>query len=578
MTRNSTPRSQHARQRSTPEIYDSIETEKSDHDTGIESSQEVKIKKEAVDGPAQASPQLSVAQDLTNPTEEPARRENPDAMAICNMLNSAAGGNPEPATGHTKLSSPASIDAPVKSPIPTSNNEIQASPTPPTGQAYAGTHTEISPNLRNNESPEGTPTATMQAHGSSSYISIHGSGNSPTPTPSNENQASPGQAYSSSHASFHGFDNNSNPFANGSQTSTLTATGQVHGSKYSPGHTSNNTPNPTSSSVVINSSPSASHVHDLSRVLRNVTSPPRSVSPVVLPTTRELLDQSEDKVLFYEVLEMYMMEGFTPIATTVGLTPEATVQMAQKMGLEGIRNLVSTTEKPWSGYSPLDPLSDFRREGVQVPMKWQLKEMFCLTKVYTECRHYTNPTEKWNMIQNRHLYHRDQRAIEKYVRDLHDKPVIAQADWRRVAHAYWENREEIGMAAARNMEISQHDWPVIEEILFDKERMRSYCHRAYLLRRRDFWAPTALPENKEIQSLVRQVDIYRRNVQFTRKRNAWDRIHGILFNEDELYLGPILKRFAVRPMPAAPAAAYVTKEHAAYRLRMLDWITDTVGR
>lgn len=281
--------------------------------------------------------------------------------------------------------------------------------------------------------------------------------------------------------------------------------------------------------------------------------------------------------IFHEVLKAYEEVVFTPIAKIIGLTPEATLRMALGMGITEIRKVASNTQKPFCGHS----IADFIRLGPAraAPEKkgsWSIKELACLSALYTKYANIPQITDRVGNVRDCHYYHHEYTSIERHLKELHEMPWIAEADHRRLAHEFQERRVEAGKAVARKFELDEEDVQLFENVLFDRAALRSYGYSAYS--DGSIWRPRHISREKHINDLMRIATLYQNNFKKSPllQYADWLSIVHTLFDNDGPQLYPVLKRFALGPVPdeALSHQEYNTTEHAGYRERLVSCILE----
>lgn len=277
-----------------------------------------------------------------------------------------------------------------------------------------------------------------------------------------------------------------------------------------------------------------------------------------------------NKVVFYQVLEMYQQEVFIPIAKVIGLTPESSLRMALSMGILEIQNLANNTEKPFCGYSPADAFPTVCRQPPPENEIWSLREIACLTALYTEFRNLPLVGERIENVCDRLMYKRGYVVTTIRVRKMHGTPWVANADYGRLAHEFQERRVEAGRAVARRLEVNEEYGQLVEDVLFDTEELRLYGYTATT--KNNIWEPRHISGHIEIEGLMKLVTLIREHSSYWQKI-YWPDIAARLW-DDGLYT--VLKRFSVSPVPDCPLPHQdiESAEHAEMRERLMTCIME----
>lgn len=275
------------------------------------------------------------------------------------------------------------------------------------------------------------------------------------------------------------------------------------------------------------------------------------------------------KHVFYQVLEMYQQEVFKSIAEVIGLTPEALLRMALSLGILEIQNMASNTEKPFCGYSPADAIPTLCRQEPPEKDHWSMREMICLSALYTEYRHLPLVEKRIENVCNRHMCKRGFSVIEGRVRKMHGTPWVARADYGRLAHEFQERRGEAGRAVALRLEIGEEHGHLVEEALFDKEELRLHGYTVHT--KSSTWEPRHISYQRDIDALRKLVQSCQENPSY--RQEDWSKIVKRLC-DDGLYT--VLKRFSVSPIPDYTLLHqdFETTEHAEVRRRFMTCIME----
>lgn len=303
---------------------------------------------------------------------------------------------------------------------------------------------------------------------------------------------------------------------------------------------------------------------------------------VPFPHARELPPEEKEALgmpsqptqrIFYRVLTMYQTEVFTPIAKKVGLSPDAVLRMTLHLRRQGVRRIAGETEKPFCGYSQADFLAPV--DHVVAPMShlWTLKEMGCLEALSMEFSHITCLRHRHHGMKLFHPYRRSGYDIAFRARKLRETPWVCDADYRRVAHEYHERRIDAAKAVARKMSMAEDKWQLFEDLLFDESLLRSYgCGYGTS----SYWKPQHISQSRDIQDLLELIETHDNTDDLDCEFRAWDQIASKLYDEEQHHLLPVLKRYAVSPLPdQTHRSDYDAAQHLAFRRRMIDWIVET---
>lgn len=288
------------------------------------------------------------------------------------------------------------------------------------------------------------------------------------------------------------------------------------------------------------------------------------------------LDTLTDEGFFHKVLRLYREEVFTPIAKVIGVTADAALRMALSMSRADLEKLSRTTEKPFCGYSAADFVPGNAYVQKPKPYAWDIREHFCLAALALHYYGISRTRDRIGVINAHHLYNRGAKSLVKHLRDMHSTPWLARADYLRLAHEFCERREQAGRAVTRGLGLVEAVWQRIEDMLFDKARLQVYGYTSKHFK--NIWQPRHFAKNKQIGQLVTLITQYKSYSSNHDKKKAWKNVEHVIFDTDGLYLGPVLKRYAVGPMPdrLLPSHHYDTEEHAAFRARLLSWVWETV--
>lgn len=115
--------------------------------------------------------------------------------------------------------------------------------------------------------------------------------------------------------------------------------------------------------------------------------------------------------------------------------------MALVMGLAEIDSVASNEKRPFCGYSPADVVPPVKDE---VARGWTIRGFIWSSALYTE--HFSLPCRKNKVekVQAHYLYVRNHECMVKALRIMQTPPWIANADYQRLAHGFWERRVATG--------------------------------------------------------------------------------------------------------------------------------------
>lgn len=287
---------------------------------------------------------------------------------------------------------------------------------------------------------------------------------------------------------------------------------------------------------------------------------------------------SYDTHSFWTVQFAYLTRVFRPIAAAIGLTPEAAYCMTVQMGLPTLQDIVRDTERPLCGYRaseapsgiPAAPLPDR-------PAGWGLYDLARLAKVHTN--HWTRSNRAVEIdfgVLRRAMSAREKEAVRAALREMHAAPWIVDADYRRLAHQYIARRSVSNKAVAASLGMHEVNETYLEKTLFDWRGLDRMGYAPELPGKNI--RPRHISQNQQIKDLVLLVQEYYHG-DFAFRQDFWEQIEHRLFSrQNGPYLGPVLKRFAVSPIPEQPTGVpYERSEHTEYRKRIMEWIIETVN-
>lgn len=293
---------------------------------------------------------------------------------------------------------------------------------------------------------------------------------------------------------------------------------------------------------------------------------PRGLDPAFW--TAASPSRESDKRFLSDVVLLYKARMFTPIARMIGVTPQAALRMALGMHLDTIHKTVETsTGIPFFGHTPASVTPGVEDVQTQAPREWKHKELACLTTLWSEAYPFANMTAALSKVQARHLYRRHQNELATTLRYLDEKPWLVKADFERLAFIYHQKRETIGKSVARSMKVEEDNWRCLETALFDLEA--NYNQNS--------WSPQHASEELEMKDLLALTYSCRHGVTATVKNDLWMRIQEMLFDKRGRNLYPIVKRYAVRPMPGeGHRYCNGTEQNFEFREDILSWIWESL--
>lgn len=164
------------------------------------------------------------------------------------------------------------------------------------------------------------------------------------------------------------------------------------------------------------------------------------------------------------------------------------------------------------------------------------------------------------------MYHREYHSIAGRLKELHEMPFVSHADFWRAAHEFNERRVEAGRIVARRLEVSENHGQLVEDVLFDWENRRLYGYSSNATM--DIWRPRHISVDEDIGELMRVATMHRQIPPLAEA--TWTNIVHALFAEDGLQLYPVLRRFAISPVPDLSLLKHKfdTTEHAELRERL----------